>query len=136
MRDAGNYTITTQAWAAMACTLGKSLAMCPVFLQNRQRLLSRQCCCSLGISFPSFPSFPVKLGAGLGSSGALVLGWASKFQMALASPFGSALLDGWFFLFLFLFYFIILFHSPLGKTLCWTLHLGFNFLGALPPPHL
>src|SRR6266481_1531569 len=51
------------AWAFTADgTLEQSFAKCPVFPQNRQRLLSMRHCCSAGVSLPSLPSFPVRSG--------------------------------------------------------------------------
>src|SRR5882724_2943597 len=41
---------------------GQSLAMCPEVPQKRQSLLSRWCCLSWGVSFPSFPSFKERSG--------------------------------------------------------------------------
>src|SRR5882724_9590224 len=41
---------------------GQSLVRCPEVPQKRQSLLSRQCCCSCGVSFPSFPSFEERSG--------------------------------------------------------------------------
>src|SRR6266481_2917622 len=50
-----------QAFAADS-TLEQSFTKCPVFPQNRQRLLSMQHCHSAGVSLPSLPSFPVRSG--------------------------------------------------------------------------
>ena len=37
--------------------LGQSFAICPVFPQNIQSLLSKQCFCSSVVSLPSLPNF-------------------------------------------------------------------------------
>src|SRR5882724_3777253 len=41
---------------------GQSLVMCPEAPQKRQNLLSRWCCLSWGVNFPSFPSFEERSG--------------------------------------------------------------------------
>src|SRR5882724_7890748 len=41
---------------------GQSLETCPEVPQKRQSLLSRWCCLSWGVSFPSFPSFKERSG--------------------------------------------------------------------------
>ena len=52
------------AWALEEAEVdfGQSLVMCPEVLKKRQSLLSRQCCHSCRVSFPSFPSFEERLG--------------------------------------------------------------------------
>src|SRR5882724_5393052 len=49
--------LDAQALEEAKVDFGQSLARCPEVPQKRQSLLSRQCCFSWGVSFPSFLSF-------------------------------------------------------------------------------
>ena len=61
------------AHALASAHFGQSLAIWPVAPQKRQRFLSRQCCLSCWVSFPSLLSFEERLGLDFFSSEELPL---------------------------------------------------------------